>query len=412
MRVMFVDDDLKALEALRRMLFGRRDIWQMRYVADPNAALESLRSEPADLVISDLQMPEMDGMVFLDQVREHFPQTIRYVLTGVMDHPSLARALRCAHHVIAKPCRPPELHEVMQRAEAIMQRMNKLKKASLLAGMDRLPVMPRIHQQALEMLDSPMVSLRRLGRLLAGDAGMAARVLQLANSAYVGRSGAVHDPVQAAVLLGIKTVKAMILTDGLFARLNPHLIKLFGVTELQSHCIRVGALARRICTDLNFGAEKIEAAATAGMLHDAGKIIMLSQQKDVFLRAMERSRKEGRPLFETEQDLMGINHAELVGAMLQLWVMPAEIIEAAACHHQPLDATSILSASHTPTLADVIHLADAIDHRFCSSGVDGTSPEMDQQRLRFFNLAEHIPRWIQQHMQIQNRKTVYDCQYV
>lgn len=411
MKVMFVDDDVKVLEALRRMLFGRRDVWQMRFVSDPDEAIEGLHTEPADLVISDLQIPDMDGMVLLDHVREHFPETIRYVLTGVMDHPSLARALRCAHHVIAKPCRPPELYEVMQRAEAIMLRMKKLKKASLMSGLDKLPVMPSIHQQALEMIDSPTVSLRHLGKLIAEDGGMSARVLQLANSAYLGRPGTIRDPVQAAVFLGIKTVKAMILTEGLFARLDPNLVKTFGMTELQLHAMRVGELARRIGADLNFGTEKTEAAATAGMLHDAGKIILLSQQKDLFIEALSRSRQQGRPLYETEQELMGISHAELVGAMLQLWAMPADIIEAAACHHDPLDASCVLSASHTPTLADIVYLADAIDHRLCSSSVDGASPEVDQQRLRFFSLNDYLPHWIEQHIQNQTRETVYGCQY-
>lgn len=408
MRIVFVDDDSQVLEGLRRMLFGRRDVWQMRFFTDPQAALVSLQEEPAELVVSDLQMPGMDGVAFLEQVRKNYSESIRYVLTGVLDHPQLGQAMRCAHQVIAKPCRPNLLCEVIERAKTIKDRLSAIKRVSLFSGLNDLPVMPESHQKVLDMLASPTASPRRLGQLVAEDVGMSARIVQLANSAWFGRSGSVHDPIQAVLFLGVKTVEAMVLTEGIFACLCPELVQEFGVSGLQAHCLRVGILARKISTDLQFSNDQIEAASTAGILHDSGKIVLISKMKDVFAQVLTRSRTEGRALYEIEQEMVGISHAELAGAMLQLWAMPAEIIEAIACHHQPSEAAVSFRISPEANLADVICLADAIDHCFCSNGADGVSPVIDQERLAYLGLTETAENWIQQHIEIYMKELCYD----
>lgn len=412
MRIVFVDDDNQVLEGLRRMLFGRRDVWTMRFISDPNAALAALAEEPAELVVSDLQMPVMDGAAFLEQVRSRFPETIRYVLTGVLDHPLLGRTMRCAHQVIAKPCRPNLLCEVIERAETIILRLQELKKVAMFSGLDRLPVMPESHQKVLDMLGSPNASPRRLGQLVAENVGMSARIVQLANSAYFGRPGRIHDPVQAVLFLGVKTVEAMVLTEGIFARLDPALVKAFGVSALQAHCLRVSMLARKICTDLQFSVEQTEAASTAGILHDAGKIVLVSQMTKVYEEAIHRSRMQERPLYDIEHELIGISHAELAGAMLQLWAIPAEIIEAAACHHHPSDAVSNLACPNAPTLADVICLADMIDHRFSSGLGDGASPVGDPAWLERLGLTEAVEHWTEQHIAIENMEVGHAAQPV
>lgn len=408
MNIVFVDDDTQVLEGLRRMLFGRRDVWAMRFFSNPAEALSSVEQTPADLVVSDLQMPEMDGTVFLEQVRKRLPQAIRYVLTGVLDHPLLGRAMRCSHQVIAKPCNPRELCEGISRAGAIRERLNVLKNSRIVQGLDSLPVMPDAHQKALDLLCSPKASPRRLGQIIAEDVGLSAYLVQIANSPYFGRPGRVHDPIGATLLLGIKTVEAILLSEGLFKRIDPALIDAFGISGLQSHCLRVSMLARKICVDLQFGIEQTDAAATAGILHDAGKIVLISSATESFKRILAASRAGGQPLYQVEQDHLGISHAELAGAMLQLWALPAPIIEATACHHCPGEAIMVLGEKMVPTLADVVGIADAIDHSWCSSMADGATPVFDVERLRKLRLIEHYTQWHQHHHQMQQKEAVCD----
>ncbi|MGS0758845.1 response regulator, partial [Roseateles sp. GG27B] len=68
-------------------------------------ALAMLDAESVDLVISDMRMPEMDGVQFLEQVRERWPAVERIMLTGYADINATIGAINRGeiHRYIAKP---------------------------------------------------------------------------------------------------------------------------------------------------------------------------------------------------------------------------------------------------------------------------------------------------------------------
>ena len=65
----------------------------MRSFALPREALEFVRAEAADLVLSDFLMPEMDGLAFLSEVRDARPMVPRIILTGYADKGSAIKAI-------------------------------------------------------------------------------------------------------------------------------------------------------------------------------------------------------------------------------------------------------------------------------------------------------------------------------
>ena len=86
-----VDDDRNVLSSLRR-LFHRQGYRVL--TADSGAAgLRMLDSEPVDVVISDMRMPEMDGVRFLQETRVRWPDMIRLLLTGFADSQSILAAI-------------------------------------------------------------------------------------------------------------------------------------------------------------------------------------------------------------------------------------------------------------------------------------------------------------------------------
>ena len=102
-RLLFVDDERELLEGLRDALRRNRTRWEMEFVDDPVAALELLRTYPADVVVSDLRMPTMDGAQMLEQVRALQPGAVRIVLSGQSDADTSMRAMLVAHMALAKP---------------------------------------------------------------------------------------------------------------------------------------------------------------------------------------------------------------------------------------------------------------------------------------------------------------------
>lgn len=81
--VLFVDDEVNVLKALQRSL--RREPYQRLFAEGPDQALEMLRENRVDLVVSDHLMPSMDGLTFLKLVKQAYPEVVRVILTGHAD---------------------------------------------------------------------------------------------------------------------------------------------------------------------------------------------------------------------------------------------------------------------------------------------------------------------------------------
>ena len=81
--LLFVDDEPNVLKALRRLFYDEN--YMIYLAAGGTEGLEILHSHAVDLIISDMRMPELNGVEFLSQVVEEWPDTIRILLTGYAD---------------------------------------------------------------------------------------------------------------------------------------------------------------------------------------------------------------------------------------------------------------------------------------------------------------------------------------
>jgi HD-like signal output (HDOD) protein len=117
------------------------------------------------------------------------------------------------------------------------------------------------------------------------------------------------------------------------------------------HSLACAFAAKRIAALNN--EEMVEDAFTAGLLHDAGKIILdpyVFANKKEFDQLYSQNK---RPLFETEKAVIGFDHAEIMSRACRLWRFPEDQVSAIRYHHQP-------SGSEEKKLACVIHLADVV----------------------------------------------------
>lgn len=114
-RVLCVDDEPRILTAIGRNLRGALDL---TLVGSGAEALNCLRgaTAPFAVVVSDMRMPEMNGIALLSQVRREFPDTTRILMTGCADMDSVVQAVNEGHifRFVGKPCSTTLLLETIR----------------------------------------------------------------------------------------------------------------------------------------------------------------------------------------------------------------------------------------------------------------------------------------------------------
>lgn len=114
--ILCVDDEPNVVEGLSLHL---ERSYRVRTATSGAAGLAALESEgPFAVVISDLRMPQMDGIAFLTQVKARFPDTARILLTGQVDVENAIAAVNEGEifRFLTKPCPPETLLKVSEAA--------------------------------------------------------------------------------------------------------------------------------------------------------------------------------------------------------------------------------------------------------------------------------------------------------
>lgn len=114
--ILFVDDEKNILSSLKRLF---RPLIDKVLIAESGAeGLEILNSEPVDVIVSDMRMPEMDGAEFLEKVAAKWPDTIRILLTGYADITSTINAINkgSIYRYISKPWEDNDIRLTVQHA--------------------------------------------------------------------------------------------------------------------------------------------------------------------------------------------------------------------------------------------------------------------------------------------------------
>ncbi len=117
MNVLIVDDEPLAREALRNALAGYPKVSSVREAFDAMQALEMLQESPADVVMLDIQMPQMDGFAFLEKVQQHPDRAPIIIFVTAYDEFAVKAFERQAVDYVLKPFDQPRLICAIERAE-------------------------------------------------------------------------------------------------------------------------------------------------------------------------------------------------------------------------------------------------------------------------------------------------------
>jgi putative nucleotidyltransferase with HDIG domain len=380
-RIVFVDDETSALQAMQRSLHGMRAEWSMVFASSGAAALDELAKTPADVIVSDMRMPGMDGWQLLREVKKVHPQMVRLVLSGHADPSSIMRTVGVAHQYLAKPCESAALKAAISQTHMLRQLLSSARLAELVGRVEMLPSAPKAFQEILGCLQQPAASVADAARIIGRDAAMTANVMKLVNSAFFGSRHPVTTANRAVAYLGLDTLGALVLGHSVFKSGVSTGIAGFSLDRLWQHSLDTAVAARTVALYEKLSPARAEEAFLAGMLHDVGKV--------VFATRPAATTDDSAAAAKEAAAQMEAHHAEVGAYLLGLWGLPNSIVEAVAFHHSPSQ-----SADDRLNLPRLVHIADRLVHQQHAEYAGPFEPRLEPKLLETLDLMDRWPEWL------------------
>ncbi len=181
------------------------------------------------------------------------------------------------------------------------------------------------------ILKDDKVSVGEVAQLIATDSAIAARVLQIVNSAFFRLARRITNIEQAVSYLGFTAIRNVALSVEIFAQWRAQDASPLDPDRLQAHVRAVAAAANALTITTPIADDTM----LAGLLHDIGYWVLAQECSVELNTAVELALTTAIPLHQAETLVMGASHAEVGAYLLGLWGLPYPVIEAVAHHHQP-----------------------------------------------------------------------------
>lgn len=219
----------------------------------------------------------------------------------------------------------------------------------------RLPAMPQILLKLIELCDADEAGMAELAKLISSDAGMATKVLGVANSAAYHRGGNKVGLLQALNVLGSDFIKTLVISESVFQTFNgfPHASGI-DLRSFWKHSLTVAVMAREVAKAIDYS--QPEEAYLAGLLHDVGRLALLSAAPNEYVRNFLM--QDTADLCAVEQRFLQISHAEAGAWLIDRWNLDSFLSDSVLYHHED---TARLKDAHP--LIRIVHLAHLMaDH--------------------------------------------------
>lgn len=217
---------------------------------------------------------------------------------------------------------------------------------------DQLPPSPRLLLKLIELFKQPDQEINEVVELITFDPSYTAEILKRCNSVYFAGAEPVQDVTEAVARLGFeelhKIVSAMFASNAILRPGHNSFVEMLW-THSAAVAVAAGVLAEQF-------EESALTAFTAGLLHEIGKVIMITADEASYVQAVQTSGIFKRPIYVTEKELFGFDHAQVGACLLQRWNLPPNIVTAVLHHHQ------LAGAEPFERLSAVIFLANVLSH--------------------------------------------------
>jgi putative nucleotidyltransferase with HDIG domain len=230
---------------------------------------------------------------------------------------------------------------------------------SQLARCPSLPSLGSINKALQGLVLTEQRYTAQIAEIIRRDPSLTARLLRLVNSVYYGLTTPVNSIEEAVFYLGVRQIRQLVMVTPViedFQRLTQQCD--FPWREFWQHCIGTALLTREVTSAVQSPGDESE--YVAGLVHDVGKIVMAWTFPDHFAEIHRRAVEGTRELIEIENEVLGIDHAELGALYLERHRLPELMVKTARFHHHPEKADNFERIIASVQIADLLLRSEKI----------------------------------------------------
>ena len=200
---------------------------------------------------------------------------------------------------------------------------------------ESMPPFPKSAHRIMELAADINCNPKDLVEIIEHDPIITMKLLKLVNSAFFSLARKITSVRHALVYLGMNTIKNIALSIATVNALPHKQLHNFNTHDFLIHSLTTASIAQKISDRFNTSQESSD-AFIAGLLHDFGKIVFAQFASLEFSHALDRSLKENQSLHLIEQEMLGIDHAEIGGLLAERWALPSDLIICIRDHHKQI----------------------------------------------------------------------------
>lgn len=290
-----------------------------------------LLKEKPDILITDLDMPDKSGIDAIKELKPLYPDLKIIIVSSMNQKEIIEELLKLQINIFIK--KPFDRIIVMEKISTALKlnqsgaviptNAKQQKEAAKKLTLNELsiPPIPNLVHEILKF-DSEQGTggSAELEMLIAPDQSISADILRLARSSYYGRPESVKSLRDAITLLGIKTIKNMILlksNKSLYEKLNKETYKRY----LQEHSILTALISSDLATPLGLKRIK-EELFLSGLLRKIGMTVLALNYNKEYLEIINHSEIDKADLYELEKKEFNFSSIDVGMKVFKLWNMP------------------------------------------------------------------------------------------
>ena len=214
----------------------------------------------------------------------------------------------------------------------------------------RLPAMPEILFKLLELCQADDAGMAELAKLIANDAGMTSKVLNVANHAAYYRGEQKVGLVQALSILGADVIKTVIISESVRHTFNGFSSSASrDMRSFWKHALTTAVIAREVAKKMGY--LHSEEAYLAGLLHDVGRLALMAVAPNEY--GFNFLAQDDENLCAVEIRTLQISHAEAGAWLVERWNLDSFMADSILYHHE---AAARIETAHA--LIRIVHLAN------------------------------------------------------